>query len=52
MLVDPVRSLKNEPHGMYWGPAFGPAYLPDERWDTLAAELGQTVHRLCPRMRR
>jgi len=27
----------------------GPAYSPDERWDTLATEVGEAVHQICPR---
>lgn len=44
-----AADLKNEPHGMFWGPLHGAAYDPSERWDTLAATLGETVHRICPR---
>ncbi|KAL1519958.1 hypothetical protein AB1Y20_023444 [Prymnesium parvum] len=44
-----AADLKNEPHGMYWGPGEGAAYPPHERWDALAAAVGNEVHRACPR---
>ena len=37
---------------MHWGKAQtadSDAYNPSERWDTFAAELGELVHRRCPR---
>mmetsp|Transcript_43460 Transcript_43460/g.98221 ORF Transcript_43460/g.98221 Transcript_43460/m.98221 type:complete len:187 (+) Transcript_43460:1-561(+) len=50
-LCDPVTywnvfaaDLKNEPHGMHWGR--GPA---EQRWDIVAAAIGEQVHAQCPR---
>ena len=61
-LCDPERywnvigaDLKNEPYSMFWGtpPAalmnVGNGYSEDDRWDTLATDLGSLVHRACPR---
>lgn len=47
--------LKNEPYGMYWGspPAMlantKEGYSEDDRWDTLASEVGSMLYRACPR---
>ena len=45
--------LKNEPHGMYWGPPPPDApqnlYPPDQRWDTHASRIGSALHQRCPR---
>ena len=47
-----AADLKNEPHGMYWGPSAGgspSSYPENERWDALASEIGNAIHRICPR---
>ena len=46
-----AADLKNEPHGLYWGPAQGDTsrYPEHLRWDVTAAELGSAVHGLCNR---
>ena len=46
-----AADLKNEPHGLYWGPAQGDAslYPANMRWDSTAGAIGTEVHRLCSR---
>jgi hypothetical protein len=45
--------LKNEPHGMHWGPPPADApdglYDPAQRWDAVASRLASRVHRACSR---
>lgn len=41
--------LKNEPHGMYWGPLEGSSYPAEHRWDTMAGAVGSLLHQRCPR---
>eukprot|EP00966_Prymnesium_polylepis_P185269 4294165-Prymnesium_polylepis.1 len=45
--------LRNEPYKAHWGEPNGWArdkYAPDERWDTVAAQLGDAILRECPRL--
>ena len=45
------KSKHSEPHGMYWGPMEDVMgnYKKEDRWDTLAATLGNQVLMQCPR---
>ncbi|KAL3903296.1 MAG: hypothetical protein SGPRY_011734, partial [Prymnesium sp.] len=45
-----AADLKNEPHGMYWGSQPPSTVYPEhERWDTLAARIGNSMLTICPR---
>lgn len=52
-----AADLKNEPYAMYWGAPPSNAerkgklglYMPNDRWDTGASELGSHLHAACSR---